>query len=150
MKKMIDELRSPIKIIRVASEREAPKLRDERKRIKRKLDWFLTIRWCKSGVFKHTIILSMTTCEKLRVVRVQNLIERQEYSKKRYNLRISKEIKRTTIYFESRNTGIIDWRDQMKKSAWGTSWRRKALKGVVNCDKLRWSVKQELTRRFPN
>ena len=35
---MIDELRSPIKIIRVASEREAPKLRDERKRIKRKLD----------------------------------------------------------------------------------------------------------------
>ena len=38
MKKMIDELRSSIKIIRVASEREAPKLRDERKRIKRKLD----------------------------------------------------------------------------------------------------------------
>ena len=29
MKKMIDELRSSIKIIRVASEREAPKLRDE-------------------------------------------------------------------------------------------------------------------------
>ena len=149
-KKTIDELKSSIKIVRVATDRDAPKLRDERKRIKRKLGWFLTIRWCKSGVFKHTIILSMTACERSRVVRVQNLIERQEYSKKRYNLRISKEIKRTTIYLESRNTGIIDWRDQMKKSAWGTSWRRKALKGVVNCDKLRWSVKQELTRRFPN
>ena len=150
IKKTIDELKSSIRIVRVATNRDAPKLRDEWKRIKRKLGWFLTIRWCKSGVFKHTIILSMTACERSRVVRVQNLIERQEYSKKRYNLRISKEIKRTTIYLESRNTGIIDWRDQMKKSAWGTSWRRKALKGVVNCDKLRWSVKQELTRRFPN
>ena len=44
----------------------------------------------------------------------------------------------------------MDVRDQMDKSAWGTSWRRKALKGVVNCDKLRLSVKQDLTRRFPN
>ena len=31
---MIDELESSARIIRVASEREAPKLRDERKRIK--------------------------------------------------------------------------------------------------------------------
>ena len=76
-----------------------------------------------------------------RIARVQKFIERQEYSK-RYipsNAR---------ILFGS--TRVIDVRDQMDKSAWGTSWRRKALKGVVNCDKLRLSVKQDLTRRFPN
>ena len=38
MKKTIDELKSSIRIVRVATNRDAPKLRDERKRIKRKLD----------------------------------------------------------------------------------------------------------------
>ena len=38
MKNMIDELKSFVRIIQVANKREAPKLRDERKRIKRKLD----------------------------------------------------------------------------------------------------------------
>ena len=38
MKKMIDELKGSAIIIQVATNREAPKLRDERKRIRRKLD----------------------------------------------------------------------------------------------------------------
>jgi hypothetical protein len=44
----------------------------------------------------------------------------------------------------------FDSSGQATKGAWGMSWRQKALKGVVNCDKLGGAVEQVLIPRFLN